>query len=152
MKSLMLYKQINVFYIDTSNVVQEIIYVNNSWVSGTIGKSNYIASANSSLAAMIQQCPLGCTNVTIIAFQDENQIIQIANSTTTGWMTEQLNASAQSGTALALQPYYNQSNSNQVDLYYQQETDLVLTRASWKPNSTNNDGEILLNLSLSFKF
>lgn len=69
-------KEITMLYSDSDNVLHDIIYdtASDSWNEGTLSSENYIISENSSVAVMYWQCRL-CTNTTIIAFQDVNNII-----------------------------------------------------------------------------
>ena len=130
---------------NAQNIIQDVVFQNNSWASGTIGSSRFIASSNSSLAAVIQQCPSGCSNTTALAFQGPNQAINVVNQTLDGWNLTTLNVNATPGSALAFQQFYDASptfqqiydpsSANELDVYYQHRN-LSLIRSSWKPNVT----------------
>jgi hypothetical protein len=96
---------------------------------------------NSSLSAMYNQCQF-CANTTIVAFQDSNGFVQVANLTSSGWILTQVNFNPHLGTGLALQPFYLASMEDQINLYHQKR-DLNLRLASWKPAAKNNGGEYL---------
>lgn len=100
---------------------------------------NFKAMANSSLAVMRDECAL-CPNTTLIAFQDPNGFVQIANSTSTGWTLTQLGDDTQPemGTAFALYPSYLSNEPDQVNLFYQKAS-LNMSLATWRQGQ--NQGE-----------
>jgi len=88
---------------------------------------------------MYNQCQK-CANTTIVAFQDSNGFVQVANLTSSGWVLTQVNVNPQLATGLALQPFYWAGFEDQIDLFHQ-KSDLNLSLASWKPAAKNNGGE-----------
>ncbi|MCJ1228038.1 hypothetical protein MMC12_004698 [Toensbergia leucococca] len=131
---------ISVFYLDISNVIHNIAYTaaTGRWNSGALSGQGYTAMSNSSLAAMHNQCTR-CANTTIIAFQDENGLVQIGNLTSTGWTLTQLGSALdpEMGTGLALQPFYRNGSEDQINLFHQ-KSNLNMSLASWKPAPYNN--------------
>ena len=107
--------------------------------------------ANSSLAALYNQCPR-CANTTIIAFQDENGFVQIGNLTSDGWSLTQLGPtlSPEPGMGLALQPFYRQGLEDQINLYHQKSTGLNMSLSCWQPASINNGGSFIMSMSYLF--
>ena len=93
---------------------------------------------NSSLTAMYSQCNL-CANTTIIAFQDENGLVQIGNLASGGWTLTQLGPALDPdmGAELILQLFYLNRSEDQINLYYK-KSDLNMSLASWKPAFENN--------------
>ena len=132
-------KGISIFYMDSNNLIHDIIW-DGSWTPGVISAKGYIAAPNSSLSAMYNQCRF-CANTTILAYQDANNFIQIANRTKSGWQTTQLLINQIENTGLALQPYYWAGLEDQIDLYYQRK-DLRMAMASWKPFSLTSRGKL----------
>jgi hypothetical protein len=130
-----------VFYVDANYVIHDIQYnfSMESWSAGTISSQGYTICPNSSLSAMYNQCSL-CANTKIVAFQDENGFVQVANLTTGGWTLTQVNLDPLMGTGLALQPFYRLGLEDQINLYHQ-KADLNMSLASWKPAQVNNGGE-----------
>jgi len=122
-------KKISVFYTDAKNVIHDIIYESGKWADGDLSEKGYTTAPNGSLSAMYNQCRL-CANTTILAFQDENNLIQIGNLTSTGWTLTQLAINQLENTGLALQPFYWAGFEDQLDLYYQRK-DLKMAMASW---------------------
>lgn len=106
-----------------------------------------MTGTNTSLAAMYHQCEL-CANTTVMTFQDSNGFVQVANLTSTGWTTKELNLNSIASTGLALQPFYRAGLMDQVNLYYQR-SDLNLSLATFTPASMNGGGE-LLDIDCSF--
>lgn len=90
----------------------------NQWAKGTISDEKYITHPNSSLTAMYNQCH-DCANTTILAYQDVNGFVQVANKSSSGWTSKQLRLDAYTGTGLALQPFYLPELQDQINLYYQ---------------------------------
>jgi len=127
-----------VFYVDANYVIHDIKYnfSMESWSAGTISSQGYTTCPNSSLSAMYNQCSL-CANTKIVAFQDENGFVQVANLTTGGWTLTQVNLDPLIGTGLALQPFYRLGLEDQINLYHQ-KADLNMSLASWKPAQVNN--------------
>ncbi|KAL9608997.1 MAG: hypothetical protein Q9167_006206 [Letrouitia subvulpina] len=128
---------IHVFYLDESNRLHDIYFAPSTgkWTFGTLSNQGYTAMSNSSLAAMYNQCEL-CVNTTFIAFQDKNGFVQIGNLTAHGWVLTQLGPALdpEIGTALAHVPFYFKGMQDQINLYYQKSY-LVMSLASWKPDS-----------------
>ena len=89
---------------------------------------------------MYNQCSR-CANTTIIAFQDENGLVQIGNLTSGGWTLTQLGSALdpEMGTGLALQPFYLHGSEDQINLYHQ-TSNLNLSLTSWNPPSKNSIG------------
>ena len=87
---------------------------------------------------MYNQCGL-CANTTIVAFQDVNGFVQVANLTAGGWTLTQVNLDPLMGTGLALQPFYTSGLEDRINLYHQ-KADLIMSLASWKPAQVNNGG------------
>ncbi len=129
------------FYLDSNNRIHDSIYNSSTdtWNAGTISAQGYSTMPNSSLSAMYNQCQL-CANTTIVAFQDSNGFVQVANLTSSGWILTQVNLNPHLGTGLALQPFYLAGLEDQINLYHQ-KLDLYLSLASWKPAAKNNGGE-----------
>ncbi|KUJ24686.1 uncharacterized protein LY89DRAFT_713478 [Mollisia scopiformis] len=129
--------EISVYYTDNNYLLQDIIYnsTTNEWNSGTISGSNYITHPNSSLSATYNQCRR-CANTTIVAYQDINGFVQVANLTSSGWTLTQLKFDAYTGTGLALQPFYRAGSQDQINLYHQ-TSDLNITLGSWDPTLSN---------------
>jgi hypothetical protein len=134
-------QEISVFYVDANYLIHDIQYnfVMKSWSAGTISSKGYTTSPNSSLSAMYNQCGL-CANTTIVAFQDVNGFVQVANLTAGGWTLTQVNLDPLIGTGLALQPFYKSGFEDQINLYHQ-KADLIMSLASWKSAQANNGGE-----------
>ena len=88
---------------------------------------------------MYNQCQM-CANTTIVAFQDSNGFVQVANLTSSGWILTQVNLDPQMGTGLALQPFYRVGLEDQINLYHQKSY-LNMSLASWKPAANNNGRE-----------
>ncbi|MCJ1465170.1 hypothetical protein MMC07_003786 [Pseudocyphellaria aurata] len=134
--------EISIFYLDVNNLIHDSTYTasTGSWTAGTLSDHKYTAMSNSSLTAMYNWCRL-CANTTIIAFQDENGFVQIGNHTSNGWTLNQLGQvlAPESGTGLALQPFYRVGEADQINLYYQKSV-LNMALASWQSNLRNGDG------------
>src|SRR3954453_10252272 len=104
-----------------------------------LGGSTSHCVPNSGLSAMYNQCRL-CSNTTIIAFQDQNGIVQIGNLTSAGWTLTRLELTPHLPTGLALQPFYRSGMEDQINLYYQ-NADLSMNLACWVPAMANSGGE-----------
>lgn len=81
---------------------------------------------------MYNQCLL-CANTTLVAYQDINGFVEVANFTSSGWHLTQLSVDATLGTGLAMQPFYRPGEADQINLYYQTSTSEI-NLASWHPN------------------
>jgi hypothetical protein len=95
---------------------------------------------------MYNWCAL-CANTTLIAFQDENGLVQIGNfSASGGWNLTQLDASLDPlpGTGLALHPFYRQGLEDQINLFHQKSSTLDMALASWKPAAANGGGLLFI--------
>lgn len=112
----------------------------NEWVQGTISNEKYITLPKSSLAAIYNQCR-HCANTTILAYQDANGYVQVANKSLSGWTVRQLGLDAYNGTGLALQPFYRSDLQDQINLYYQ-SAELNITLASLDPRPNAHIGSM----------
>ncbi|KAF8852319.1 hypothetical protein BDZ45DRAFT_695169 [Acephala macrosclerotiorum] len=127
--------EISVYYTDENYLVHDLVYnsTTHKWAQGAISAENYITHPNSSLTAMYNQCQL-CANTTIVAYQDINGFVQIANYTllqclpkegmNSSQATEQilpLNTQRRCA-SLALHPFMRANQWDQINLYYQQST------------------------------
>jgi hypothetical protein len=99
---------------------------------------NYVTHPSSTLSAMYNQCAL-CSNTVLLAYQDINEIIQVANQTSSGWTLTQLNLGPVTGTGLALHPFFRAGFEDQINLFYQKSS-LNTALASWIPAALNNGG------------
>lgn len=101
---------------------------------------------NSSLTAMYNQCRL-CTNIKIIAFQDENGFVQVGNFTSAGWTLSPLYSTLEPsmGTGLALLPFYVNDLEHEVHLCYQ-KSNLSVSVAWWRP-AVLIDARLLIPIS-----
>lgn len=88
---------------------------------------------------MYNQCRL-CANTTIMAYQDINGFVQIANHTSSGWTTTQLGVKTIDGTGLVLHLFMRASQWDQINLYYQQST-LNISLACQFPGNSGTSGE-----------
>lgn len=122
------------FYIGDDYTIRGLSYAKSTglWTANHVSDQNFTVMPNSSLAAMYNQCPL-CANTTILAFQDINGFVQVANLTSSGWSTTQLgnDMNPTSGTGLALQPFYRPNQADQINLYYQKADTLNMTLATY---------------------
>ena len=89
---------------------------------------------------MYNQCSR-CANTTIVAFQDENGLVQVGNLTSDGWMLTQLGSvlDPKLGSGLALQPFYLPGSEDRINLYHQ-KYNLNMSLANRKPAWKNNGG------------
>jgi hypothetical protein len=99
---------------------------------------NYVAHPSSTLSGMYNQCRL-CANTTLMAYQDINGFIQVANQTSSGWTLTQLNIGPIMGTGLALHPFFRLGFEDQINLFHQKSS-LNTSLASWIPAGLNNGG------------
>lgn len=85
------------------------------------------------MTAMMNQCAL-CSNTTLIAFQDQNWNMQVANLTSNGWSLTQLSLDPIKRTGFALQHFYINNSEDQINLYHQKSNnDIAL--ASRRPGA-----------------
>jgi hypothetical protein len=129
---------IALYYLDSDNVVNDIVYnaTSKGFGRGILGDRQYKSMSNGSLAALYDQCDVcGSSNNPLFAFQDKNGFIQIGNySKTTGWGLTQLGPENDPlpGTALAMRPNYRAGLRDQIDLHYQRISNLDLTQVSYR--------------------
>lgn len=115
---------------------------------GDLPSQGYTAMPNSSLAAMYDQCG-DCANTTLVAFQDENGLVQVGNLTSDGWILTQLGSSLdpQMGTGIALHPLYLNNSNYQINIFHQKSY-LNMSLACWRPAWRNDGGQSIKCLQL----
>jgi hypothetical protein len=122
---------------DSNSLIHDVYYnfTASAWQSGVISAREYTALSNSSITAMYNQCAL-CANTILVAYQDSNGFIQIANKTATGWVLTQVDLEVTQGTGLALHPFFKRGRADQINLYHQKSY-LNLSLASYKDPQSN---------------
>ncbi|PQE03074.1 Fucose-specific lectin protein [Rutstroemia sp. NJR-2017a BVV2] len=120
---------INLFYIDTSHTLQNLVFSSSSssWSPGNISAQNINVYASSNLAALANPC-VPCTYTTIVAYQDTQGFISIANQTELDGQWETSELSGQSlGVSFSLQNNTDPSNIGiRANLWYQDSNGWML--------------------------
>lgn len=130
-------QQINLYYLDTNNTVQEWVW-NREWSIGEGSRARYKAAASSKLAAEWQSWGDVLGTICLV-YQADDGNLQFANGTENDWESYTLDASPKEGTGLAMVRFPVQNGTNQLRLYYQR-SDGVLTSNDWRDNGSQNTG------------
>ncbi|KAL5325309.1 hypothetical protein ACEPPN_006434 [Leptodophora sp. 'Broadleaf-Isolate-01'] len=139
--------EIRIIFTNTLGILSDILWTPTppNWTPSLLITQNYLTNPNSGISTIYHQCYwLSCSNTALIAFQDMNNNIQIANQTSKGWALSQLKTAYNiSGSSLAMlgMPLcmpdsfcgdQEHSGEDQVMLYYQMGSGEV-AGASWAP-------------------
>ncbi|PQE32674.1 Fucose-specific lectin protein [Rutstroemia sp. NJR-2017a WRK4] len=128
---------INLFYIDNTHTLQNLVFSSStsSWSPGNISAQNINVYASSNLAALANPC-IPCTYTTIVAYQDTQGFISIANQTELNgeWNTTELLGQSL-GVSFSLQNNTDPSNVGiRANLWYQ-ESDGGMMYIFWHPDT-----------------
>ncbi|KAG4436530.1 hypothetical protein IFR05_007968 [Cadophora sp. M221] len=98
--------EIRIIFTNPLGILSDILWTPTppNWTPGLLNTQKYLTSPNSGISTIYHQCYWSsCSNTALIAFQDMNNNIQIANQTTTGWTLTQLKTAYNiSGSSLAM--------------------------------------------------